>query len=206
MKQIDSVIFDAGGVLHAGNTAVTQDLSKELGLDSTAIKQIWAEQIPLLGSGKITEEEFWRQVRNIHGIRSVDPLENLLGRAFTETLTPYPEVGRIVEELGKHGIVTAVLSNTIEPHARALRDAGLYDAFTGPILLSHEIGFRKPDERIYKYALGELGIEPSRALFVDDDEENVAVARSLGMSGAVYSSPQQLRAELSEHLPWLSEK
>ena len=204
MKQIESVIFDVGGVLHENNTAVTQDLMNELGLSPDAIKQIWAEQIPLLGSGRMTEQEFWCQVQLAHGIRPVDPAENLLGRAFAENLVPYPQIGRIVKELGQHGVVTAVLSNTIKPHARALRGVGLCADFTGPVMLSHEIGIRKPDEQIYSYALEQLGRQPGQVMFIDDDERNVAVARKLGMNGVVFNRPEQLRAELQEYFPWLT--
>ena len=63
MKQIGSVVFDVGGVLHEGNSAVSQDLMNELGLKPAELKRIWAEIIPLLGSGKITEEEFWKEVQ-----------------------------------------------------------------------------------------------------------------------------------------------
>lgn len=205
MKQIGSVVFDVGGVLHEGNSAVSQDLMNELGLKPAELKRIWAEIIPLLGSGKITEEEFWKEVQVTHGIRPVSPTENLLGRAFTESLLPYPEVLGIVKQLGQNGIKTAVLSNTIEPHARALYDAGIYGDFTGPVMLSHEIGLRKPSKQIFDYALNQLGEDPGDVMFIDDDAENVAAAREQGITGVVFETPEQLRADLRRHFPWLSE-
>ncbi len=40
------VIFDAGGVLHENNSAVSEDLMKELGIDNRVVSEIWAEEIP----------------------------------------------------------------------------------------------------------------------------------------------------------------
>lgn len=203
MVKIETVIFDAGGVLHQSNTAVTTDLMSELGIDKQALKQIWAEQIPLLGSGKINEGEFWQLVQENHNIRQVSVNENLLGRAFAESLLPFEDVKRVVKELRLKGVQTAVLSNTIEPHARALYEAGVYDDFTGPIMLSHEIGLLKPDEAIYQHALERVGAAPGATIFVDDDRENVSVATSLGVNGIVFENPRQLLDDLQKFIPEL---
>jgi putative hydrolase of the HAD superfamily len=49
---------------------------------------------------------------------------------------------------------------------------------------SSEVGVRKPDARIFEIALERLGgIDPARAIFVDDFEANVAAAQALGMRG-----------------------
>lgn len=206
MTKIETVIFDAGGVLHASNSAVSTDLKRELGIDDETLKQIWANHIPALGSGNITEAEFWELVRKDYGIRPVYTDENLLGRAFEANLVPFEGVGKLVKELGLKGVKTAVLSNTIEPHARALRKSGLYADFTGPVMLSHEVGFRKPGKAIYKYAIKHVGSAPSSTIFVDDDPENVDAAKSAGMHGVVFTDPGQLRTSLHDFIPELDEK
>ena len=195
MSKIEAVIFDAGGVLHESNSAVTDDLVKELGLEQETLEKIWANQIPLLGSGKIDEAEFWEQVSSEHGIRQVEVAENLLGRAFTEALKSHVPVIELIKELGTSGVKLAVLSNTIEPHAKALKDAGLYDGFDY-LFLSHEVGMRKPDAAIYEHALAELGTKPEATIFVDDDPENVKAAEALGIKGVVFDDVEKVVAEL----------
>lgn len=195
MSKIEAVIFDAGGVLHESNSVVTDDLVQELGLEQETLKKIWANQIPLLGSGKIDEAEFWKQVSSEHGIRQVEVAENLLGRAFTEALRAHVPVIELIKELGTSGVKLAVLSNTIEPHAKALRDAGLYDGFDY-LFLSHEVGMRKPDAAIYEHALAELGTSPEATVFVDDDPENVEAAEALGIKGIVFTDTEKAVTEL----------
>lgn len=202
MSKIETVIFDAGGVLHENNSAVTEDLTNEFGISKEVLSQIWAEEIPLLGSGKIDESEFWQLVSIKYGLRNVGLDENLLGRAFIEQLVPFTEVSELVKGLGKLSIKTAVLSNTIEPHAKALREAGVYDGFD-TLLLSHEIGLRKPNSDLYEYALDVLKANPQTTVFIDDDPENTQAASQVGIHGITFLSPKQLKDDLKKFIPEL---
>ena len=54
------------------------------------------------------------------------------------------------------------------------------------IVDSSTVGMRKPNPEIFHLALRELGgVEPSRAVFLDDFAGNVEAARSIGMHGIV---------------------
>ena len=58
--------------------------------------------------------------------------------------------------------------------------ADLFDV----ILVEGELGFGKPDERVYKRALTALGVKPADAWMVGDNLEwDVAAPQKLGMSG-----------------------
>ena len=58
--------------------------------------------------------------------------------------------------------------------------ADLFDV----ILVEGELGFGKPDERVYKRALSALGVQPADAWMVGDNLEwDVAAPQKLGMSG-----------------------
>jgi putative hydrolase of the HAD superfamily len=62
---------------------------------------------------------------------------------------------------------------------------------------SCEVGYRKPDPRIFQKALEFLGgIPPEHAVFLDDYEGNVKAARLLGMHGIVVApDPAEALAE-----------
>jgi epoxide hydrolase-like predicted phosphatase len=195
---IEAAIFDMGGVLiKSPRTAVGDDLKKELGIDQPTVDAIWKDFIPLLGSGKIDENEFWNRISRQHKIRSVSVDENLLGRAFIETLENNDQLMRYIKELGQTGIKLAVLSNTIAPHADPVRKSGLFDAFDY-VFLSHEVGFRKPDPTIYQHAIEVMAVAPEKSIYVDDDAANVDAAEKLGLLGVVASDPLQVIAEIKQ--------
>lgn len=196
---IKATIFDVGGVLHK-SAATPESVRRELELTDDVVTRIWAEQMPLLNSGKIDEKEFWHQLHSEYGIREVGLDENLLGRDFARHVAPNDAVLAVARKLKQRGVVVAVLSNTIEPHARVLREFGLYDHFD-KVFLSHEIGMVKPTMEIYRYVLKELGMKPDETIFVDDLKENIQAAEALGMHGIVYTTPERLRASIKKLIP-----
>lgn len=204
MREIKAAIFDVGGVLcDEGLQAMIADMKQSLGIDDTVIKDIFKNDIPLIGSGKIDETEFWKRIASTYGTRQVSVSENLLGRAYAEALKPQEEVLKLIKRLGESGIVLAILSNTVEQHATPLRAAGIYDNFDN-VYLSHEIGLRKPDPSAYNYVLDDMEVSAPETIFVDDRFENVKTANELGMHGIVYENPEQLLADIHQLVPNLN--
>lgn len=74
--------------------------------------------------------------------------------------------GRVLRQvLGRHGLI------------------GYFEVLT----FSNEFGWLKPDPRIFRHTLAELGVPPEHALHVGDTEEmDVAGARATGMYAARY--------------------
>jgi FMN phosphatase YigB (HAD superfamily) len=54
----------------------------------------------------------------------------------------------------------------------------------------------KPDPAIYRYTLEKLGVRPEETLFIDDRQENVEAATALGMKALLFTTVNQLRADL----------
>jgi putative hydrolase of the HAD superfamily len=81
---------------------------------------------------------------------------------------------------------TAILSNSFVG-ARE-REQALYrfgDDFD-PVIYSHEEGMEKPDPHFYRLACDRLALSPAEVVFVDDQEENVAGAQSIGMPAVLF--------------------
>jgi putative hydrolase of the HAD superfamily len=78
--------------------------------------------------------------------------------------------------------------------------------WTSPTLscLSCEVGYAKPDPRIYAIALHSVRADPADALFIDDTPEHVDAATSLGMTGHVHTHTGQTLTRIEkfvEHPP-----
>lgn len=80
------------------------------------------------------------------------------------------------------------------PHARAR--FGFLEWFDG-MVVSGEVGMRKPDHGIYRLLLERYRIEPRTTLFIDDLPENLAPAEALGLTGLRFTSAGRLRADLA---------
>jgi HAD superfamily hydrolase (TIGR01549 family) len=101
--------------------------------------------------------------------------------------SPFPDTYEVMEELRQREIRIAVVSNIhydIRPHF-VRHDL---DQFVDEYVLSFELGFQKPDPRMYTTALSLLGLEPHQALMVGDRPELDAVAVDAGIMTLVLPS------------------
>ena len=64
--------------------------------------------------------------------------------------------------------------------------------------MSGEEKLKKPDPRIYQLMTDRYGIEPEKAVFIDDSPANVASARKFGIHAIHFTSPADLRATLEQ--------
>lgn len=116
--------------------------------------------------------------------------EEMLGGALQESVA-------IVSELRARKVPLYALSNwSTETFPIALRRFEFLGWFQG-VLLSGEVRILKPDPRIYQTLFRRYGIDPSRAVYVDDHRSNVEAAAQLGMHAIHFTGPTSLRSELA---------
>ncbi|MBW3622131.1 MAG: HAD family phosphatase [Armatimonadetes bacterium] len=60
---------------------------------------------------------------------------------------------------------------------------------------SHEMGLEKPDPAIYEQVIRATGLPPEAHVFIDDIEENVEGARSVGMAAIHHTDADSLARE-----------
>jgi putative hydrolase of the HAD superfamily len=68
------------------------------------------------------------------------------------------------------------------------------------VVISAEVGMRKPEERIFRHATDLLGLAPGECVFVDDIEANVRAAEALGMRGVLHTEPEATVRRLGDLL------
>jgi putative hydrolase of the HAD superfamily len=62
------------------------------------------------------------------------------------------------------------------------------DELADNVVLSCEVGYAKPDPRIYRLALNRLSAAGDKALFIDDTPGHVAAAISAGLHSSLHIS------------------
>ena len=118
-------------------------------------------------------------------------------RDWTRGILARPRDGVVdtLHELRRRGVRTGLITVCSEDVVDVWADtpfAGLFDA----AVFSCSCGLRKPDPRIYRLALDELGVEPGEALFVGDGaNDELAGAERVGMHAILVHRP-------GEEPPW----
>ena len=107
-----------------------------------------------------------------------------------------------VRRLRSEGIQTALVTNNAAEFRDGWRKSIPVDELFDVIVDSSEEGVRKPDARIFERTLERLGVEASRAIFLDDYDGNVKAAEALGIRGVlVGADPTQAVGEVDELIP-----
>ena len=125
----------------------------------------------------------WRAGLAQAGIRDAGAshaLSDAFRRAFAVNHRPFDDVLPALDNLT--GMSLAVITNGASDLQRAkLRVAGLERYFPAA-LISGELGFGKPDGRIFRLALDELGVSAAEAVMVGDSpERDIAGAVDAGL-------------------------
>ena len=115
------------------------------------------------------------------------PAVGLLDRMFAASTLSQPML-ELLRQLRAAGVRTALLSNSWGVTGYP---AHLFPELFDTVVISAEVGMRKPEERIFRHAAQLLGLDPAECVFVDDLEANVLAAEALGMTGVWHTDPAE---------------
>jgi HAD superfamily hydrolase (TIGR01549 family) len=139
------------------------------------------------GGGYASREGLGAHLQSSLRWRRVPTVEQLV--AFWRDRFPRCNVERTgvtltLQTLRGRGLKLGVVSNgSISSQYTKLDVIGIRSLFS-VILISDEVGIKKPDPRIFQMALDKLGLLPSEAIFVGDNPAlDVAGSRAVGLRG-----------------------
>ena len=117
-------------------------------------------------------------------------------RIFASSLS-VDDMWDVVRRAKEAGVRTALLSNSWGVDGYPVPK--LREHFDD-LVISGEVGLRKPEPEIYLLAAERLGVAPEHCAFVDDMRINIDGARSVGMFGVLHRDVSSTAAQLSEFL------
>lgn len=193
-----AIFFDAGSTLIDANLTREQRFlhcAQEWGLDvnpqavAPLHQQLWQKFFTPKGLQDMTEAEAegtWRCYYHdlLAGLSLPDPGDALAARLAVECdwlpwMYVHDGVPRVLAQL-QPAYKLGLLSNA-PPSLRGLMQRLGLAGYFQQMIISGEVGVRKPHQGIYRIALDSLGVAAEESLFVDDMEENLVAARQMGM-------------------------
>ncbi len=196
-----AVVFDYGMVLTGPpNPEAHAALLRITGLPHDRFEEFYWADRHAYDAGKLSGITFWQKFLRDSGLNFGPGALDELNRWDAIMWTSYdPVMLAWHEALTQRGLRTAILSNMGDSVlANMQREFDWLDRFD-VLVWSFQLGIIKPDPAIYQHTLRELGTAPQETLFLDDRPINVEAARAVGMQALVFSTVDQLRADLTEH-------
>lgn len=204
MSRIAALVVDYGGVLTSPLHHTFEEWSDADEIDTEHIREVLRDWLgPSFGDqvhpahalerGELTVPEFEQQLAPRLRTRSGRPVEaeGLVARMFAGFRAHQPMFD-VVRQVRSAGFRTGLLSNSWGLDYDRKGWDELFDA----VVISGEIGMRKPEPEIYHHTARALGVEPAECVFVDDLGVNVKGAVAVGMVGVKHVSVEETVAEL----------
>jgi putative hydrolase of the HAD superfamily len=192
------LLTDWGGVLTSDLFASFRSFCELEGLEPNTIGRRFREDrecrelLIALETGRVPEEEFEVQFASMLGVGA----PNLIDRMFAGSAPDEQMLGAVLRAR-RAGVRTGLVSNSWGTR-RYPRDR-LAELFDG-IVISGEVGVRKPAPQIYELGAERIGLDPEQCVFVDDLPFNLEPAAALGMATVHHVEAVQTIAELERLL------
>ncbi|HYO61283.1 MAG TPA: HAD-IA family hydrolase, partial [Actinomycetota bacterium] len=149
-------------------------------------------------TGAIAEQEFTKafaeRLREESGVE-VDP-DSLIQRLFGG-LELEESMLTAVERARAAGLKTGLLSNS---WGTSLYPRDRLDPIFDVMVISGEVGLRKPDPAIFTLTTDRLGLPAEACVFVDDHPGHLTSAAEAGMTAVLHRDPARTIAELESLL------
>jgi putative hydrolase of the HAD superfamily len=194
---IRALVFDFGNVVaFFSHKRASERLAQHAAVDADALHRFLFgdELVDGYDSGQLSTAEFIERVRQGCGLGCDD---DTFAEAYGDIFSPNAELCALLPGLSER-YPLLLLSNTNELHARRfLRQFAEQLRVFRHVVLSHEVGVRKPHPGIFEHAQKQAGCRAEELLFVDDLPANVEGARACGWQGVVYTGVEELRRQLA---------
>jgi putative hydrolase of the HAD superfamily len=204
MSSFDALIVDYGGVLTTSIQDSMQVFANEEGIELQDLARIALaayvegddDLVTAFETGRMSEEDFsleFAQRLAMATGKEIDP-ERFVARMFGGVRL---EEGMLdtVATTRTAGYKTALLSNSwgLGGYPRE-RFRDLFDV----VVISAEVGMRKPQPEIFRFTTDKLGVEPSRCVFVDDHPGHLKAAMAEGITTVLHRSPAETIPQLRD--------
>ncbi len=204
-RGIKAIIFDIGGVLELGEYAtqpkrghrelsVHEYVSTKLGISLDhyfdSIDSAYARSM----EGKISKKRLLYILSKNFKVSS-RKIEKLYLKAYKKNFKHNKKLYNFAFKLREQGYQIAILSDQWHLSKLALMPKKMTSKFD-VVVVSCDVGVRKPDQKIYRMVLKQLRVKAKEVLFIDNREWNLIPAKKIGMKTILFKNNEQLFKEL----------
>jgi putative hydrolase of the HAD superfamily len=201
MTHYQGLLLDFGGVVTTDFFASLGAYCERLGLPHDSFRDLVTadptgrELYHQVERGELSQPDFEQKTAQLLGVQPTGLIQGLLAGLRSE-----PLMADAITRARRAGIRVGVITNSwgtapYDPYAAHQ----LHQRFDA-VVISSQVGLRKPEPAIYRLAAEELAVAPERIVFVDDIAANLQPARELGMAVIHHVDPGSTVRELERLL------
>jgi len=213
---MQGLIVDWGGVLTMPIHNAIGSWLKVAGVDYNHFGEVlrrWVEPLPgqsspvhRLERGELAVEDFEHLLSAALALEgSTVEAPGLVGEMFADLAIYEYSMTSLVTRARAAGIRTGLLSNSWGNEYDRSDWHEMFDV----VVISGEVGMRKPEPGIFELALTRIGLPAEECVFIDDMAHNIVAAELAGLVGIVHRTFDETAAELEALFPgagWIHQR
>jgi len=193
---IKAITFDLDGVYFInGKSNFIANLEKK-GIPKEEAVRVFLksnEMNKLYKEGKMTDQEFWSfAIKEWELNLSAEEAIKILIDGYEVN----NEVVEIVKALRKKDYKTCICSNNFPARINGLQKRFSFLDNFDAVTLSYEVGATKPSIKIFQDLVSKTKVRPEEIIFADDNEQNLAGAKEVGIQIFFYEGFDKFLEEL----------
>lgn len=194
---IKALFFDSGDVIiKEGFNPGIKEYEKKYNLPEGSLyvsahdRQYWKE----FTLGDITEKEYFDNILNDYqGSKlNIPELKSIINNNFK----PNTELLEFLKNIKDRFILGIISNHPKEWFERCVKKFS-WDKIFSIYVVSGNIHFRKPDSRIFEYALNQAKLSPNECMYIDNRPDILEGATKLGFATILYLNNKQIIDEIN---------
>lgn len=190
LSGIDTIIFDFGSVLIKGDHPedhVREKLEGKISNeDLILLTKVYYDSIK--DHETVTIEDAIR----LYEMALPERLRKhakLVYETMASSIVAYDYTVPVLQNLKEAGYELYYLSNWDKSGFELCKKNGKFDfiKYFKDGIVSYEVGLTKPNEEIYQLLIDKFNINPKKAIFFDDKQENIKAAEKVGLNAVVFT-------------------
>jgi putative hydrolase of the HAD superfamily len=175
--QSSAVIFDLDGTIHdraQGIQAFASNQFNRLGTNPSLASKYTQRFVELDANGMVWKDKVYEVISKEFVLVGNPSIENLVN----EYIELYPSFSieiegstRTIKALRSSGIKVGILTNGPSTLQRSVISSLGFEDIVDAVVISEEVGFRKPQNEIYSLILSKLSVVASHSVMVGDSLE-----------------------------------
>jgi putative hydrolase of the HAD superfamily len=191
MDKIKAILLDADGLLLKRQKYFSEIFSEQYNIPAESIIPFFKTKFRdcQRGTADVKEE----LVPFLKKWKWSGTVENFLDYWFASCTEVDEEVLKIMQEIRKKNIKCYLSADQEKYRGEYIKNnLGLEKNLDG-FFFSYELGYSKSEKEFFEKILEKLNLQPSEVIFLDDEAENVEVAKKLGILAFTVSGAEDFR-------------
>lgn len=198
---VKAVLVDFGGVLTTSVIEAFGAYSQSVSGDPALVLRLLRDDSEAAAAladhecGRLSQAAFEARIAERLAERGVPVPPSGMVAAVQAAMHPDEAMLAALARLRAHGVPVALVTNSLGDDCyRGFDLSELADV----VVISSEVGVRKPSRRIYEIACERLGVAPEECVLIDDLLHNLSGAARIGIRGLHHVDSARTVAELAD--------